>query len=132
MHLFENGVDGMLLTGQGACGFTTNQGLGTEGILEIGRNADDPLRLLAQHGWQSIRVEGGLHGLDAVQQGVLDLIDALKTGREPELSGRRSLRATELIFATYESSRRRARIDLPLDIDDSPLHAMLDAAMLAT
>jgi len=41
------------------------------------------------------------------------------------LSGRRALRATELIFATYESSRRRGRVDLPLDIDDSPLLAMM-------
>jgi UDP-N-acetylglucosamine 3-dehydrogenase len=59
---------------------------------------------------------------------VLDLVDALKTGREPELSGRRALRTTEVIFATYESSRRRARIDLPLQIDDSPLIDMLGGA----
>jgi len=35
-----------------------------------------------------------------------------------------------MIFATYESSRRRARIDLPLEIEDSPLHAMIDAGDL--
>jgi hypothetical protein len=56
---------------------------------------------------------------------VLDLVDALKTGREPELSGARALRATELIFATYESSRWRGRVDLRLEIEDSPLLAML-------
>ena len=38
-----------------------------------------------------------------------DLVAALREDREPELSGRRALRATELSFATYESSRRRAR-----------------------
>jgi hypothetical protein len=36
------------------------------------------------------------------------------------------LQATELIFATYESSRRRARIVLPLDIEDSPLISGLE------
>ncbi|NLE43843.1 MAG: gfo/Idh/MocA family oxidoreductase, partial [Chloroflexi bacterium] len=56
---------------------------------------------------------------------ILDVIDALKTGREPELSARRALRATELIFATYESSRSRCRVELPLTIEDSPLLAML-------
>jgi hypothetical protein len=33
------------------------------------------------------------------------------------VSARRALQATELIFATYESSRRRGRIDLPLTTD---------------
>jgi hypothetical protein len=70
-------------------------------------------------------MEGGIHDLGAVGLGVVDLIDALKTGREPELSARRALAATELIFATYESSRRRGRVDLPLTIDDSPLLDML-------
>lgn len=68
--------------------------------------------------------------MESVAKGVHDLIDALKTGREPELSGRKALQATELIFATYESSRRRARIDLPLDIEDSPLHAMIESGDL--
>ncbi len=63
-------------------------------------------------------------------RGVLDLIDALKTGREPELAGRRALQATELIFATYESSRRRGRIDLPLTVEDSPFRAMVDEGLL--
>ncbi len=44
----------------------------------------------------------------------LDLIDALETVREPELSSRKGLQATELIFATYEFSRRRSRLVLPL------------------
>jgi hypothetical protein len=63
---------------------------------------------------------------------VLDLIDALKTGREPELAGRRALQATELIFATYESSRRRGRIDLPLTIEDSPFLSMVEEGLLPT
>ncbi|HEU5102589.1 MAG TPA: hypothetical protein VFU22_26375, partial [Roseiflexaceae bacterium] len=64
---------------------------------------------------------------EPIQLGILDLIESLKAGREPELSGRKALQATELIFATYESSRRRGRVDLPLEIDDSPLMAMLGA-----
>ena len=49
----------------------------------------------------------------------------LKNGEEPELSGRKALQATELIFATYESSRCRKKITLPLDIEDSPLLSMI-------
>jgi hypothetical protein len=35
------------------------------------------------------------------------------------------MRATELIFATYESSRSHRRIDLPLQSTDSALLSML-------
>ena len=130
---FENGVEGLLFTGLGAGGRNMNRLLGTAGMIEVGAVEDTPLRIWTSDsgGWQTVEVEGGLHGMDAVQWGVLDLIDALNSGREPELSGRRALRATELIFATYESSRRRARVDLPLDIDDSPLHTMLADGDLA-
>jgi UDP-N-acetylglucosamine 3-dehydrogenase len=128
---FANGVDGLLMTGVGANGFL-NRILGTDGTIEVGGSQEVPLRMWGrgQSGWQTVAVEGGIHGLDAVQDGVLDLIDALDTGREPELSGDRALRATEVIFATYESSRRRARVDLPLNIDDSPLHAMIAAGQV--
>jgi phytoene/squalene synthetase len=52
------------------------------------------------------------------------MIDAAATvAQAKEMGG--ALQATELIFATYESSRRRGRVDLPLEIDDSPLIAML-------
>ena len=60
-------------------------------------------------------------GDEATLLSVIDLLECLETGREPELSSRRALDATELIFATYESSRRRARILLPLDTEDSAL-----------
>ena len=87
-----------------------------------------------QSDWERIDVGEGLHGSslgDQVAIGVHDLVEALKYGREPELSGHRVIKATELIFATYESSRRRARVDLPLTIEDSPMHAMVDAGQMA-
>ena len=62
---------------------------------------------------------------------ILDSIDAFLDGREPELSSRKALMATELIFATYESARRRARVHLPLEIDDSPLLSMLESGEVA-
>ena len=42
------------------------------------------------------------------------------------------LRATELIFATYESSRRRGRVDLPLAVEDSPFLSMVESGVMAT
>ncbi|MEM7032037.1 MAG: Gfo/Idh/MocA family oxidoreductase, partial [Chloroflexota bacterium] len=129
---YQNGVMGLLSTGTGRQEGLINRIVGTAGTIEVGFSDDVPVRMWGkgQSDWTPVPVEEGLHGLDAVGTGVHDLVDALKTGRKPELSGDKALRATEMIYATYESSRRRARVDLPLDIDDSPLHAMLEAGDL--
>jgi len=136
---WQNGVMGMMITGYGTKDVLSTgcaqRLMGSDGVIEVGVDKDVQVRLRnADTGgaWQTIAIDGGMHGDDLHVQAVLDLIDALKTGREPELSGRRALQATELIFATYESSRRRARIDLPLDIEDSPLLSMLNNGDLTT
>ena len=124
---YQNGVFGLMITGHGAEGMYGNKLIGSDGFIEVKTNREDPLRIWAKGDSEPrpIAIDTGRSDLTWVQDGVLDLVDALKQGREPELAGRRALRATELIYATYESSRRRARIDLPLDIEDSPLQAML-------
>ena len=124
---FANGVHGLMITGTGSDGLV-NRLIGTEGVIEVGYSDEIPLRIRGRDdaGWRTVETGEGIHGVpEYVERGVLDLIDALKTGREPELFGRRALQATELIFATYESSRRRGRVDLPLTIEDSPLLSML-------
>ena len=124
---WKNGVRGLLETGPGA----QNAGcslrlLGADGVVEVGVKDGPPVRYISGQtaGWAVPEIEG--HGGDFFTQAIFDLVDALKTGREPELSGRRALQATEVIFACYESSRRRARVDLPLDIRDSPFLDMLE------
>jgi UDP-N-acetylglucosamine 3-dehydrogenase len=116
---FRNGVTGMLLTGESAIPPLIIRLYGDEGLIEIGQSNDAPLRLWnrSASGWQNIDVGEGLHDEACHTRAILDLIDALKSGREPEVSARRALQATELIFATYESSRRRGRVDLPLTTD---------------
>lgn len=128
---FANGVQGLLTTGHGTENLFIRL-LGEEGIIEVGLSRENPLRVLGQseHGWRFVDTGETIHGLEFVQRGVLDLIDALKTGREPELSGQRALRATELIFATYESSRQRGRIDLPLTVEDSPLLDLVETGAI--
>lgn len=131
---YKNGVMGMLASGVGSGDrHLSIHVTGTDGTIEIGHSEEVPLRMWGkgQSGWATVDVAEGMHGMGSVETGVHDLIDALKTGREPELSGAKAMRATEMIYATYESSRRRARIDLPLDIEDSPLHAMLNSGDLA-
>lgn len=128
-----NGVHGLLLTGvAGALGGAEVRAMGSTGMLEV-HNGPEPLRLWAQGdaGWRNVPVAGGIHGMELVKLAVLDALDALETGREPELAARKALCATELIFGAYESSRRRGRVELPLEIDDSPLQAMIASGELA-
>lgn len=120
---YANGVQGLLITGKEAEPRLSNRLVGSDGIIDVTLGAA-ALRVRGDGDatWRDVPVaaETGDTLSESIGAGVLDLIDALKTGREPELSGRRALRATELIFATYESSRRGGRIDLPLEPLESP------------
>ncbi len=120
---YENGVQGLLLTGYGTEHKLGNRLIGSEGTIEV-ILGEKSIRVWSKGDadWHDVQVTAGASDTldEIVPQGVLDAIDALKTGREPELSARRALQATELIFATYESSRRGGRIDFPLEALDSP------------
>ena len=118
-----------MITGYQADWGAQIRAVGTAGTIEINSKDRPPLRIWAkgQTDWQEIPTADNIHGGDAHGLGILDVIDSLRAGREPELSGRKALMATELIFATYESRRKRGRVDLPLGIDDSPYLAILRA-----
>ncbi len=124
---FKNGVTLLLSTGYQAGPRFGLRMIGSDGIIDVGVDDKTHLRVKGKGdaAWAIIPDTEGLHGNDNVERCVIDLVDALRTGREPELSGRRALRASELIFATYESARTRGRIDLPLKSTDSALLSML-------
>lgn len=122
---WKNGVEGLLTTGGVSLSGFANRLIGTEGIIDVGGGA--PVRMLraGSAGWETPDLSDITPKGDDTVLSVLDLIDSVKTGREPELSGRKALQGAELIFATYESSRRRAKINLPLTVDDSALLTMV-------
>mgnify|MGYP000452446785 CR=1 FL=1 len=125
---FRNGVRGTVVTGYEASIGAENRLIGTDGVIEIGTPDRIVLRMWGrgQSQWEDVKVSEGIHGGEMINRAILDAITSLKTGREPELSARKALQATELIFATYESSRRRGRVDLPLRIEDSPLAEIIE------
>jgi len=146
--MWENGVRGMLYTGrerEEACNFRI---IGTTGLIEIGsarsgapiryRNEETGMRWIEEPVDARLPIPDdfwfnpSVYRPQALDMAKLaqDCVDALKTGREPQCSGRIGLMGDELIFATYESSRRRARVDLPLDVEDNPYVTMLESGML--
>ena len=129
---WHNGVEGLLATGNAMIQGPRNRLRGSDGVIEIGGRDRSPLRILRTGAaeWEEFSDEdlaGVVPDYGDTALSVLDLIAAVEEGREPMLSGRKALQATELIFATYESSRRRGRVVLPLDVDDSALLSMLEA-----
>lgn len=124
---FKNGVTLLMSTGHQAGPRFGLRMIGTDGIIDVGVDNNTNLRVKGKGDadWVIIPDTEGLHGDENVKRGVIDLVDALLTGRRPELSVYNAMRATELIFATYESSRSHRRIDLPLQSTDSALLSML-------
>ena len=131
-----HGVAGSDSTGTGgpASAFHChNRLVGTDGVIEVGPESDDEEELPALRirrdgeGWEAIETEDGLHGWEFIDRAIAENVRCLREGETPELNAENALNATELIFATWESSRRRGRVDLPLDIDDNPLQAMLES-----
>jgi predicted dehydrogenase len=130
--MWKNGVTGLVATGDepgGALPYGTRL-IGTRGIIEV-QDEVHHLRLLrAGHDVEIVPVPKlELPGADTALH-ILDSIDCLLSGRESILSSRKALAATELIFATYESARRRARVYLPLQIEDSPLISMIETGQI--
>lgn len=131
---WKNGVYGLMITGHGGESACNNRLIGTQGEIEVGVNNGPEIRyrnVETGYRWQDLDVGGKIHGRDHDIAAIIDVVDALRTGREPELSARRAIQSTELIFATYESSRKRGRVDLPLAVDDSPFLAMLESGEMS-
>lgn len=128
LWMYENGVYGLMATGDGqdAVG-SLNRVIGTEGELAVDFWGEKPLRLRQDGaGWESVECT-----YDApLESAVEHLITALEEGSEPIISGANAKRGAEIAFAIYESVRRRSRVDLPLDIEDDPLAAMVEAGQL--
>ncbi len=124
---FTNGVYAMMCTGQDAPRNVAFRLIGTEGVIELGGSGGAGLRIMGKghKGWKQLDKEPQLHGAEPFALAIADAVDALQNKREPELAARKALQSTEVLFATYESARRGNRVDLPLDVDDSPIAALI-------
>lgn len=126
MWKYDTGVHGLCSTGEGmaAVGRATNQFIGTDG--RIRGFGEFEIRTTDAPAWRDIEADGPSGQVRILQ----DVVDALDQGTAPSASGTVGLAATEIVFAIWESARRRARISLPLDIDDNPLESMVDDGQL--
>jgi predicted dehydrogenase len=131
---YDNGVYGMASTGRGSDLDAGDWRLvGTDGEMEVTivdevtLSVRSPSDGRATDTWDDL-AEGEENCHD---RAVADAVRALRANDTSELCANNALTATEIIFAGYESVRRRGRVDLPLTIEDNPLEDMVDAGTLS-
>lgn len=159
---YEDGVFGTASTGDDSTMDCEMRLVGSEGTIEIGVDDGTALRMRTDGGWKTQDTNGdGVHGPTTgrvgnavklagerfsflptdrllptapsfIDRAIEDIVAALDEGRTPELAAENALQGTELIFACWESARRRGRVDLPLDIDSNPLEEMVNAGEILT
>jgi len=120
---YETGVKGVLLTGPGDNARTGVRARGTDGLIEVFPSADMPFRMLRSGGtgkWEDPPLE--IPGMareqaEAVAASLRHTVECMQSGQEPLHGSAKALQATELIYATYASAQRHARIDLPMGED---------------
>lgn len=128
MWAYESGVHALCSTGSGAAavGSQTSRFLGTEGEIEYRLSDSYRLRTPETDGWTTVDV-GGAPAQEAAAEIV---VRSLETGDEPIISAERALGATEIVFGIWESSRRRGRVEPPLEIEDNPLAELIESGEL--
>lgn len=137
---YENGVHGIGASdsegadsGPAAAIGCHNRLVGSDGVIEVGPHGEDAPALRVRRdgeGWEAVETDDGLHGWEFVDRAIAENVRCLDAGETPELNAENALNATELIFGAWESARRRARVEFPLDISDNPLEAMVESGDL--
>jgi predicted dehydrogenase len=102
---------------------------GTDGIIETSGDRPEPgepylrARVKGQPDW----IVPDAPPNEATQAAFEALLRVLEEGGTHPLDMRSARQVHEILMAVYESSRRRARVDLPLEVSASPLEEMIAA-----
>jgi predicted dehydrogenase len=134
MLFFENGVRGHLEMGNLArSGYQRFIIEGTLGRIEVSGDQDfedgTKVKVYLNSG-EPVTVAESTN--DGSMEGVLaDLITTIETGAAHRLSGESGREDLQIVNAIYESARRHMIIELPLEVLQSPLEAMLESGEVA-
>ena len=122
---YGNGVEAVIELGEFAPQDFRFHVIGDKGQMEV--NA--PESLLKVMDAEGIRYPQ-LGDADPFRAEMLELTKAIAEGREHLSSGKRGRAALEIIMAIFQSSRNRALIELPLDVDGNPFEEMIKEGAL--
>jgi predicted dehydrogenase len=101
---------------------------GTDGAIRVSGDRaaeDEPLlhvRRKGAAGWELIE---GVEETNGFAREIALLLDSIEQGSEHPLNARSARRTHEVLMAVFESARRPGRVELPLDLTQSPLEDLL-------
>jgi len=128
---YENGVQGVAATGPSSDLVPADWRIeGTDGRIDVHLSGDEALALEVTRFGEGTERETFERGDDWIERAITDVVAALDEGRPCELRAENALKATEIIFGGFESVRERGRVELPPDVDDNPLHEMVESGAL--
>jgi predicted dehydrogenase len=139
MFEYDNGVFGFVYSGEpgGASPLgVTHRIIGADGVIDVGygHGPNDAIRWRRQGEteWRHPDTGGdSIHGPYFIRRSIKDAVDCFRQGRKCQLDAENALVATEVIFGAYESSRKRGRVDFPLDESvGNPLKEMVEGGEL--
>ena len=131
---FEGGAHAFLETGRTIPNAPTMRIAGTEGIIDILEGdaaAKGTIRVLSgsTNGWEYPETSETTYDFATATDRLLaQLVAWVDGGPEPSVSARGGRATTEMIMACYESARRGAIIDLPVEAKDFPLETLAERA----
>lgn len=98
---------------------------GSEGIIDVNVPGGPPVRLLSSKGagWEVPQIR---QPINATTLKIIEFVKAVDEGREPACGGRIGRHILEILIGVFESSRRRALIELPVQVRDFPLKAIME------
>ncbi|SIR74853.1 Predicted dehydrogenase [Haladaptatus litoreus] len=130
MWEYDNGVHALLSTGSGAemidCFVRIH---GSEGTLELWPSGKHDIRIKRDGDAEPEEIDCE-DETRPIFGAIEDVISSLDVDTPPDLHAKSVLIANEIIFACWESVRRRGRVEFPLNIEDNPLHAMVESGDL--
>jgi len=124
---FADNTRGIIEVGQDtAPGYHHIYCYGTEGEIELGVPGGPGIQM-------KTKASGGDWVIPEVHSGpgpVEDLVESIENNRPHRSSGYQGRATLEVLMAIYESSRRRRRIQLPLEEKESPLTLMIKEGLV--
>ena len=124
---FDDNVRGIIEVGQDtAPGYHHIYCYGTHGEIELSAPGGPNIRMRTKESggdWVTPELQPS-HGT------VEDLIESIENDRPHRSSGYQGRYTHEVLMAIYESSRRRRRIQLPLEEKESPLKLMIEEGLV--
>jgi predicted dehydrogenase len=96
---------------------------GTEGMIDVNVPGGPPVRILTDVGWEVPEVDTKM---DGTANKVVQFVKSVEVGERPESHGEIGRQILEVMIGVFESSRRRALIEFPIEVDDNPLRSMME------